>query len=357
MKNKNLIKIGVVLHPLNINDFLSKFRPFYPFVSLVFAPFLPLVSPYFIKEFYSKLPPHIIFRTNLITVGDKKIQIIAVMCPLFPEQLVLNSQKATDKIIKSVKLLVNQGVSITTLAGFSSIVTNGGSAILSSLNCCVTSGNTLTAALTMKGIYKILDEKKLEIKNLKVAVIGATGDIGSICSKIFARQAKILVLCSRSIEKDVKFKKEIEGLRQENVCFTSEVETATLDADIVITATSAFGFLIKAENLKRNAIICDISMPPNFSIMNSGRDDVFIIEGGRASLTFFSRIKSRAWKSLFPNNSVYGCLAEAVALALDGQLRNFSTGKRQITEEKLNEILSIAERNGVLLSVNTKQTA
>jgi fatty aldehyde-generating acyl-ACP reductase len=348
MKNKGLIRIGIVLHPLNMDDFYKKFPSFYPIMSILLRPFLLTASPFLAKTIYSKLPPHKVFETNIIEIKNKRIQIIAVMCPLFPEQLVLNLEQASKRVIESVQLLVKLGVQITTLAGFSSIVTNGGHNVINSLNCCITSGNSLTAALTVECIEKALYARAQKLEDLKLAIIGATGDIGSVCSRIFAQKVRILTLCSRNIEKNHDFQKEITNLRRQDVFFTSDISSAIKEADVVITATSAFGSLIDPLMLKSQALVCDVSMPPNIPReVKFVRDDLLIFEGGRAKLDFFNKIKGRAWENLFPDNAVYGCLAEGIALALDDKFLNFSTGKGQLTEDKLKEINSIAKRNGI----------
>ncbi len=348
MRGANLIKVGVVLHPLTVSDFLDKFLIFYSPFSHIVRPLILQIPPYWIKWFYSRVSSHKIFETNIIKIGCKKIQIIAVMCPVFPEQLVLNKEMAVNKIIESVKLLLKSGTNIVTLAGFSSIVTDGGYDVIKALGCCVTSGNSLTAAMTIEGIKKVIDLKKKTLQQMRLAVIGATGDIGSICSIVFARDVKSLVLCSRGIEQDIDLQNKISVIRKLETFFVTDQNLAIKDADIVVVATSAFGYVINPDNLKSGAIVCDVSMPPNVSRdEKKQRQDVLIFQGGRAKVDFFDQIHNKVWEKLFPRNSIYGCLAEGIALALDGQFRSFSIGKRQITEDRLNEISLIAKRNGI----------
>lgn len=351
MKEQNLVKIGVILHPLTLSDFYKKFLAFYFPFSYIFMPFLSIIRPYTLKQVYSSFPPHKVFETNKIVVKDIQVQIVAVMCPLFPEQLVLRQDLALQKIQKSLQLLSELDVKIVTLAGFSSIVTNGGRDIVSKVDYAVTSGNTLTAALTIEGVEKSVNERKLKLSDLRLAIIGATGDIGSVCAKYFAEKVKGLVLCSRNIESNKTFCDEMRLFAQKEVVFTSEVGDAIKDADIIIVATSAYGFLIDPIMLKKNAIVCDVSMPPNVSKKSlSERPDLCVFEGGRAQISFFEKIKSRAWKELFPQNAVYGCLAEGIALALDNQFVSFSLDKGKITVDKINAILAISKRNGIELS-------
>lgn len=351
MKKQNLIKIGVILHPLTLNDFYKKFLAFYFPFSYVLMPFLSLIRPYTLKHIYSNFPPHKVFETNKFTIKNAQYQIIAVMCPLFPEQLVLRRDLSQQKIQSSLQLLSKLGVKIVTLAGFSSIVTNGGSDIASKVDYAVTSGNTLTAALTIEGVEKSVAMRKLKLSELRLSIIGATGDIGSVCAKYFAEKVGVLVLCSRNIESNKTFCNDMRLFAQKQILFTSDVEQGIANVDILIVATSAFGYLIDPLKLKKNAIVCDVSMPPNVSrVALSERPDLCVLEGGRAQISFFNKIKSRAWRELFPRNAVYGCLAEGMALALDNQFVNYSFDKGRITIDKINSILAISKRNGIELS-------
>lgn len=349
MIKKRVIKIGVILHPLTQDDFIKKFHVFYWPISVILYPLMKLIKPYTIKKFFQSLPVHRIFSTNRFVVNNNYIQIIAVMCPLFPEQLALERNVAVAKISESVQLLQKLGVQIVTLAGFSSIVTNGGKDILPNVTCAITSGNTLTAALTIQGVEKIVEIRRLILRNLKFSIVGATGDIGSACARYFVGKTKSIVLCSRNIEANQDFYHKMSSMSSGEIIFTSDIEKAVADTDVLILATSAFGFLINPACLKSGSIVFDVSMPPNV-LRNLIPHDVTLIEAGRAQLSFYSKIKGRAWKALFPSNSIYGCLAEGIALALNNSFVNFSIGKGEISTSNIKTICKISLDNGITLS-------
>ena len=51
----------------------------------------------------------------------------------------------------------------------------------------------------------------------------------------------------------------------------------------------------------------------------------------------------------FPEGKAYACMAETMALALEGRFEDFTVGK-EITLERVQEITSIAEKHGFRLS-------
>ena len=51
----------------------------------------------------------------------------------------------------------------------------------------------------------------------------------------------------------------------------------------------------------------------------------------------------------FPEGKAYACMAETMALALEGRFEDYTIGK-DITLERVNEITAIAEKHGFRLS-------
>ena len=346
------LKVAIILHPLNIELFLYNFHFFYRPISYLVKPFERFFSPYLIKKFYPLCSPHVFMNLKEIDLGeDRRINLIGVMCPLFPDQLILNPKQAIDKIIYSAQLAKRMGAQIVALAGFTSIVSNGGIDILGQVNLAITSGNSLTAALGIEGIERAVKLCNKKMENCTMAIIGATGDIGSICAKIFARKLKKIILCARKKETINDLAAKLKETHKIEIEIECSAKVASQKSDIILTATSSLGNLIELSELKTGAIVCDLAMPPN--ILRSSiqeRKDVFVFDGGRAKIKFYDKIKNKQWTSLFPQNVIYGCFAEAIALALENKFESYSVGKGNITEEKVNNIRMIGKKNGIELS-------
>ena len=58
----------------------------------------------------------------------------------------------------------------------------------------MTTGNTYTAALAIEGVKKAAGLLGRELKDLRVTIIGGTGDIGSACARALADQVRQITI-------------------------------------------------------------------------------------------------------------------------------------------------------------------
>jgi len=99
------------------------------------------------------------------------------------------------------------------------------------------------------------------------------------------------------------------------------------DADIVIAATNSEDTdLIQPKQLKPGAIVCCASVPSNLSQLFGERNDQFAFDGGLAKLPEDSAIN---FVGMPKHGLSYGCLAETLVLAFDGQNHSYSKGVLQ----------------------------
>jgi fatty aldehyde-generating acyl-ACP reductase len=109
--------------------------------------------------------------------------------------------------------------------------------------------------------------------------------------------------------------------------------------------------VIEPSNLKIGAIVCDVAIPANIAKeVAILRDDILVFEGGLAKLPYYGDILNEAVKDLLPKSSMYGCLAEAMVLALEGRFEPFSIGRGNITENRIEEIKSMASKYGITVA-------
>ncbi len=278
---------------------------------------------------------------------------IGISCPLLPEHFVtLNSREVLKKIIDSARLGERFGARIIGLGGFTSAFGNEGEEVAQRLNVSVTSGNTYTAALTIQGLLKSAELMELNVSESRVAVIGATGDIGSICAKVFSKKCAELILAARKEKRLIEFASEIECDASARIRIAKHTTDAIKDADLILTATSAITTLIEPADLKVGAIVCDVAYPANISRdIWQRRDDVFVFEGGLATWPFYNQLKDlRKLQQFSPPGTVHGCLAETMLLALEEKFVNFSLGRGYITEARIDEIVGIAQKHGFTLA-------
>jgi predicted amino acid dehydrogenase len=183
------------------------------------------------------------------------------------------------------------------------------------------------------------------------AIIGATGDIGSICTKMLSRKVKKLNIAARNEKRLQEFADTVKSYGRADVEVFKYTKDAVRGADIVLSATSAVVTIIDPANLKPGAIVCDVAVPANIAReVALSRDDILVFEGGLAKLPYPKDIMNNIVLELLPQNSIYGCIAETMTLTLEGRFEPYSIGRGNITEKKLSDMKNMAEDNGIGLS-------
>lgn len=336
---------GMIFHPPSMNILDEAVLEFFPFVKKIYEK-IPLVKK---KEMLLKIPSFKYFYIpDIISAVGKRVGLYGFMLPMLPEQMVTGKK---EMVIKKILNLIDKaqklGVRIITLGSFSSVVTDQGRDLEKHTSIAITSGNSYTSSLCINAIFNLCKKLEIDLKDISIGVIGATGDIGSICAKIFSREVGRLVLCSRTIKEHDKTVLEIRNNSVAKVVVCDDPKKAVADVDIIICATSAFTTLFCSEDIPSGCIVCDLSMPPNVAKnILSDRNDVIAFEGGRAKMPGFHDINNRVWKNLFPYNSIYGCLAESLILALEGRYENYSIGRGALSEKKVAEIYDLGKKYG-----------
>lgn len=337
--------LGFIGHPI---DFEHLYRMLGPLNFLA-----KRMPQYTMKEFLKHVPSYKLGTVkNIRSSRDVLIDCHTIICPLLPVDMVgLGQDFVLNRITQAVRRAEKLGAKIATLGGFASVIGNEGEEVSKRVNIAVTSGNTYTAALAIEGILKASYYMDLNLNDATLAVIGATGDIGSICTKILSKKIKKLNLVARNENKLSEFADKMENENNAEVMIYKSSKEALSEADIILTVTSAISAIIEPSYIKPGAIVCDVAIPANIAKeVVSMRNDVFVFEGGLAKLPYQHEIKDRVFNELMPTGSIYGCLAEGVVLAFEGKFENYSIGRGNITEEKVNEISKIAKKHGLQLA-------
>jgi fatty aldehyde-generating acyl-ACP reductase len=90
-----------------------------------------------------------------------------------------------------------------------------------------------------------------------------------------------------------------------------------------------------------------VARPRDVSAMvAAARDDIFVIDGGMVDVPGPVDFH---FNFGFPPGKAYACMAETMALALEGRFEDYTLGK-QITRARVEEISAIARRHGFRLS-------
>lgn len=316
-----------IVHPRNIPDVYRK----YPFLKILTIPLLE----WFLLHYWPVILSEV---EGMKTLDGKSVKGWIITIPLTAEQMLENRELAKKKILQAIRLAEKMGANITGLGAFISSVTHAGEDIVNCSKTFITSGNSLAAGVTIAAIEKILNNINHKIN---LAIIGATGSIGSAISKILASRDDFnpLILVGRTQEHLEELKNEIIKINlSKKISITTEINDIKT-ADIIIVATNAKDAIIRPEHLKQDALIYDITQPRNTSKeVEEKRKDVKLIDGG---LVKTSDINYH-FNFGIPLETAFSCLAETMILAAENINKHYSLGKVEV--EKVEEISNLAEK-------------
>ncbi len=275
-----------------------------------------------------------------------------IVCTFLPEHAHSPRQLAAayQKTREGVSLAKALGAKIVGLGGFTSIVGGTqGEKLPNEFGLAVTSGNSLTVALTMAQLNALLSRLRWPLAGRTVAILGASGDIGRACLLALLREQtpKHLILIARNRAKLESLRNQLltslGNERQIEIQATTDVKEA-LRAQLIIAATSAAVPLLTEAELQPGTIICDIGYPNTLAYSPEPRPDVLAFHGGLAQAPFPLPITH--YTRLPAADLLHGCFCETILLALAGRYESYSLGQGQITLERMQTILELAQRYG-----------
>lgn len=218
----------------------------------------------------------------------------------------------------------------------------------------ITTGNSYTAstalwaaadAVRQMGLTKFKNNKVLKANAM---VIGATGDVGAICSRLLATAFESVYIVSRNMAKLLTLQEIIQKEKPKVKLHTSTRADRHLDdMDVVVIASAGAKKSIDIMRVKPGCVITDITRPMIFSQKDvAKRPDVLVITGGEIQLPG----EAIEMKDInLPHGVAYAGLAETIILALEGRFEDFTKGSN--TEwEKVKEIYKLGIKHGMKLS-------
>lgn len=258
-----------------------------------------------------------------------------VACPLTPARMMsLPPQVVYRKIIQTGRLAERLGARILGLGAFTSVVGDAGVTIAQNLNIPVTTGDSYTVAMAVRAIRQAAGLMNIPLNTATVAIAGATGAIGSVCAEMLAAEVEHLILIGRDPAKLERVEQIARAAGCRQLTVTTDIGRLA-EAHLVIAVTSAVDSIIQPHHLRRGAVVCDVARPRDVSRqVVEERRDVLVIEGGMVEVP---GPVDFGFNFGFPPKMSYACMAETMALALDGLYESFTLGK----EIQLSQVLTI----------------
>jgi predicted amino acid dehydrogenase len=148
----------------------------------------------------SKLKPWAVSHiTGLRSITGAEAEGWFIVCPLVPNQFFsLPIKTVYDRITQCGRIAADLGAKIIGLGALTSVVGDGGITIASRLGIAVTTGNSYTVAVAIDETLSMARRLQIGLP-AEVAIVGATGSIGSTCAEILASQSSVLTLVGRNV--------------------------------------------------------------------------------------------------------------------------------------------------------------
>jgi fatty aldehyde-generating acyl-ACP reductase len=300
-------------------------------------------------EMWCSAPPQLVERIQVTSPTGKTIEGAYIDSVFVPEML-RRFKTAKRKVLNAMELAQKHGITITALGGFTSIIFEDFKLLKEQQVRATTldwqrftTGNTHTAWVICRQVEINAPALGMDLHRAKVAVVGATGDIGSAVCRWLSQRTGVeeLLLVARQPQPLIDLQAELGTGR------ILSLEEALPEADVVVWVASLPETLsIDTENLRSPCLMIDGGYPKNLDGKASG-ETVHVLKGG---IVEFHR--DIGWQMMEaaemdnPQRQMFACFAEAMLLDFEDIHTNFSWGRNNITIEKMDLIGKASIRHG-----------
>jgi len=302
-------------------------------------------------EFWCSAPPQIVDHIKVTSITGQQIEGMYVESCFLPEMLAGNKIKtAIRKILNAMAHAQKQGIDITALGGFSSIIFENFNLNQNTQVRNIkleferfTTGNTHTAYVICEQVAQGAKLHGIDLSRATVAVCGATGDIGSaVCRWLDAKMdVQDLLLIARNRERLEELQADLGRGK------ILSLEEALPQADVIVwVASMPKGLEINVQSLKKPCLVIDGGYPKNMATQIQD-PDVHVIDGGivEHSLDIDWKIMKIVNMST-PARQLFACFAESMLLEFEGWHTNFSWGRNLITVANMDKIGAVSRKHG-----------
>jgi predicted amino acid dehydrogenase len=205
--------------------------------------------------------------------------------------------------------------------------------------------------MAVEGLQEAARCRNVTMESAVASVVGATGSIGQACAELLAPRVGGLILIGRadsgvSQRRLEQVRERVEAAGAHQVRISTRIDDI-VEAGLVLSTTSAVRPVIEPRHLKRDAIVCDVALPPDVSPrVGRERSDILIVQAGVVDVPGEVDF---GFDFGLPPGRAYACMAETMVLALDGRRESFSLGKR-VRIDQVKEIAQLARKHGFRLT-------
>lgn len=301
-------------------------------------------------EVWCSTPPQLLETFTLQSPTGKRIEGAYIDSCFLPEMLPSRFKTAVRKVQNAMAYAQKQGFNVTALGGFTSIIfENFDLARFQTVRSTLlewqrfTTGNTHTAWVICRQVEQNAPHLGIDLATATVAVVGATGDIGSaVCRWLHERSGV------RDLRLVARQQNALVALQEDLGCGRIQpLEAALPEADVVVwVASLPRTMAINPQQLRQPCLMVDGGYPKNLDLRLQGRN-LHVLKGG--VVEFWRDISWRMMQIAEmdrPSRQMFACFAEAMLLEFEGWYTNFSWGRNNITLAAMEKIGHASLRHG-----------
>ncbi len=258
------------------------------------------------------------------------------------------TRKVISKIQQTVNLAASDGASVISLGGYTSILTCNGLSLAEPEGARIITGNTLTAASGLAHLRQFLKDHAGLLKFKKVAIIGATGNIGKVISEILCTRKDIcsgMLLIARSTKRLEALLRELKQMQSPGIAIEISTGLSGLkSADILIICANTNDPLIYPHHISKEnpVLVSDLSVPSALAKETEMMPNV-------TSMPFAAYVSlpddpDAVISSYSPAGTVFCCAAEAMLLGLESCQAQL---KGHLLPQSLKDLTELAEKYGL----------
>jgi predicted amino acid dehydrogenase len=261
------------------------------------------------------------FTMATVEIGGERVGHV-VLVPFGARHLLQAPARGRARVARAVDRAVRLGSGTVGLGALTATVTGGGLALRGRSDIGVTNGNAFTAATVDAQARRVLDTLPANSER-HVAVVGATGSVGSAVTRLLARDGSAgrLTLVARTAPRLTALAADVG---RSVPTLTATGLGAVADADLVVLLTASADSLLRPEHLAPGAVVLDATQPRNTApTLLEQRPDVLVLDGGVVDIPSLRVVGGDIG---LPDGRAYACFAETAMLALTGYRGHFAIG-------------------------------
>jgi predicted amino acid dehydrogenase len=348
-KTERINRFAYIVHPLT-QDFLKKIKPIE-----VISDIAPSAMNT-VEKVMAYSPPFVYSKvTGIKSAAGVEAEGWLIALGETPEQMQAHGPEFTTKrILMAAKIAKRLGAQIMGIGMLPRAMHDTSLEVAKHAVLPITTGNSYVAsaalwaaaeAVRRMGLTKLKNNKILRAKTM---VIGATGAVGSICSRLLATAFEEVYIASRNMAKLLALQESIEA-EAPNVRLhvSTRADTHLGDMDVVVAASAEAGKVLDIMRLKPGCVVTDVTRPLIFTKEDvAKRPDVLVIRSGEILLPG----KKIEMKDIgLPKGVAYAGLAETIILALEGRFETFTVGS-DTQWDRVREIYRLGLKHGMKLA-------